>query len=676
MLAHPLRFLVFLAALFLPLSGASAHGSGAKAQDATDLSSAADSPTELLATAQEQLYAGELAAARVSFTAALELEESSAAYLGRGQAIFWDEGLERQALPDFERAIELDPENLEALFTRHELRIWLGQDSEGRRELHAHVKSREFGPDTMVEICQWSSSTEDSRLTQDLLEIAFERHGDLTSLLVLRGVEAHYNDEDDAARRDLELAIQRPDVDPWAYPVLAESQMFHGDLETALQTAKAGVRIDPSSAEAYFIRGRIRYQLDDLQGAAKDRARAVQLDPQFGDWNFAEDPDFDASPLQGLGAVLLSLLALVAVLGLLGLAVGGFREGQREAPSRVRGTQPRYDGEWRELLKIYLHNVGLTLVTLGVYRFWAKVRTRRFHYQHSSFAAGFDSDKPVEGASHAEPELIEGRFDYHATGREKFVGFLKGIGILVPAGIGLFWLDGRVVEEQGEEYMGMVLSYGLLLLLYLLRPLILVGSQQFNLSRTSWNNLRFRFTGTVGQAYKLYARDFALLLVTFGIYWAWHTVRVREFRLRNTKLGNQGFEFRGQGGELFKINFFGTILTYITLGIYSPWFFAERYRFFVKNTRFQGKSWHTDLTGRQVLGVAGTGALLTVLTLGLGLPWAITRWRRMLTHATFYRAHVDGEQLASITDAAASSTIEGLGEAGEMLAEIGDLFGL
>ena len=131
--------------------------------------------------------------------------------------------------------------------------------------------------------------------------------------------------------------------------------------------------------------------------------------------------------------------------------------------------------------------MGLTLVTLGVYRFWAKVRTRRFHYQHSSFAAGFDSDKPVEGASHAEPELIEGRFDYHATGREKFVGFLKGIGILVPAGIGLFWLDGRVVEEQGEEYMGMVLSYGLLLLLYLLRPLILVGSQQFNLSRTSWN---------------------------------------------------------------------------------------------------------------------------------------------------------------------------------------------
>ena len=674
MLVSSLRFLVFFAALLVPLAGA-------RAQDSSESSPTGPSLTKLLATAEEKLFEGEYAAAKAGFTAALEIEESSAAYLGRGRAIFWDEGQESQALPDIERAIELDPKNTEALFTRYELHNWLGKEATGREELLTHVKGHDFEPASLVEICEWSSATEDSRLTRDLLDFSFERHGDLTGLLVVRGELAYYNDDFTQARRDLELARTRPDVNPWAYAVLAECQLFQGDLEVALLTSEDAVRLDPSSAAAYFIRGRIRYQLDDPQGAAKDLARAVEIEPFYEDWDFADDPDFDVSFSGEFGGLLIFLLGFLALLGVLGLAVGGLREGRREAPRRQNGTQPRYDGEWRELLGIYLQNLGLTLVTFGGYRFWAKVRTRRFHYQHSSFAAGFNSEGSLEDGQEEDEqetvrESIEGRFDYHATGKEKFIGFLKGMLILVPMGIGLLWLDGRFAESQGQNFAGVVLTYGLALTLYLLRPLILVGSQRFNLSRTSWNNLRFRFTGTVGQAYKLYARDFALMLVTFGIYWSWHAVRVRAFRLRNTALGEETFEFRGQGEELFKINFFGTVLTYLTVGLYSPWFFAKRYQFFVSNTRFRGKPWKSDLTGRQVLGVGGTGALVTLLTLGLGLPWAITRWRHMLTHSTFYQAQVDGEQLATIADAAASSTVEGLGEAGELLGEIGDLFGI
>jgi uncharacterized membrane protein YjgN (DUF898 family) len=68
--------------------------------------------------------------------------------------------------------------------------------------------------------------------------------------------------------------------------------------------------------------------------------------------------------------------------------------------------------------------------------------------------------------------------------------------------------------------------------------------------------------------------------------------------------------------------------------------------------------------------------LVTIVTLGLALPWAVTRWRTLLTHSTHYAGRIDAEQLESIRDSAASGTLEGLGEAGELFGEIGDLFGV
>jgi uncharacterized membrane protein YjgN (DUF898 family) len=296
------------------------------------------------------------------------------------------------------------------------------------------------------------------------------------------------------------------------------------------------------------------------------------------------------------------------------------------------------------------------LLTLGVYRFWANVRNRQFHYQHTSFS--------------------EGRFDYHATGREKFIGFLKGLVILAPVFVVLWFLHGWAREALGEEFAPVLVTWSLMLCMFALRPLILVGAQRFNLARTSWNNLRLHFTGRVADAYKLYARDFLLLVFSLGLYWTWHACRVHAFKLRHTRLGETRFSFHGRGGDLFRIQFLGGILCNISLGLYVPWFIAARHRFFVRNTRFDGKRMHSDLTGGAVLAIGGPAMLVTIVTLGLALPWAVTRWRTLLTHSTHYAGRIDAEQLESIRDSAASGTLEGLGEAGELFGEIGDLFGV
>src|SRR6056297_4326250 len=69
-----------------------------------------------------------------------------------------------------------------------------------------------------------------------------------------------------------------------------------------------------------------------------------------------------------------------------------------------------YAGERGPLFKLAVVTAMLTIVTLGIYRFWAKTRIRK--YVWSSVSGGRDA------------------FEYTGTGIEKFLGFLMAIVIL------------------------------------------------------------------------------------------------------------------------------------------------------------------------------------------------------------------------------------------------------
>jgi uncharacterized membrane protein YjgN (DUF898 family) len=82
--------------------------------------------------------------------------------------------------------------------------------------------------------------------------------------------------------------------------------------------------------------------------------------------------------------------------------------GAASAPAPASGPPARrisFHGNGLTLLGVYLVNLLLTLVTLGVYYFWARTRIR--HYMLSQ--TEFESD----------------RFAWHGTGKELFIGFLK-----------------------------------------------------------------------------------------------------------------------------------------------------------------------------------------------------------------------------------------------------------
>ncbi|MBX2848459.1 MAG: DUF898 domain-containing protein, partial [Acidiferrobacterales bacterium] len=129
--------------------------------------------------------------------------------------------------------------------------------------------------------------------------------------------------------------------------------------------------------------------------------------------------------------------------------------------------------------KIWIVNILLTIVTLSLYYPWAKVRNRRYFYANSE---------------------LEGRnFEYHATGKQLFLGYLIALGLLIAY---------VVLQNVSPTASGVVF-----LIFILALPWIIWRSLKFNMRMTSFSNVRFSFDAKLPGAYI----NFLLLPIVFFV---------------------------------------------------------------------------------------------------------------------------------------------------------------
>jgi uncharacterized membrane protein YjgN (DUF898 family) len=142
----------------------------------------------------------------------------------------------------------------------------------------------------------------------------------------------------------------------------------------------------------------------------------------------------------------------------------------------------KFNGSGFEYFKIWIVNILLTIVTLSLYYPWAKVRNHRYFY--------------------ANTQVGDHNFEYHATGKQLFPGYLVALVLLIL----------YVVLQQFSPIGSLVV----LLILFLGFPWIIWKSLQFNLKMTSYANVRFSFVGSLGDSYF----NFMLLLIlaVIGFY--------------------------------------------------------------------------------------------------------------------------------------------------------------
>ena len=218
-----------------------------------------------------------------------------------------------------------------------------------------------------------------------------------------------------------------------------------------------------------------------------------------------------------------------------------------------------FTGEGFDYLLLILKVVILSIFTLGIYSFWGRVEIRKFFYNNTKF----DNDG----------------FEYHSTGKELFIGFIKlfllFLGVFILIGV-ISYLIGLVSPTLASYLVVLFLPLELVLL-----PIIVFSAIRFTFSRISFKERRFQFIASAKDFLILFVKGLLLTMITFGIYFPWFFVSLRKFIAENTVYGNFAFDSRMNGQEYFFINLKGLFLSAITLGIYLPWFIAQGKR--IKN---------------------------------------------------------------------------------------------
>jgi uncharacterized membrane protein YjgN (DUF898 family) len=143
----------------------------------------------------------------------------------------------------------------------------------------------------------------------------------------------------------------------------------------------------------------------------------------------------------------------------------------------------RFTGSGSEYFRIWIVNLLLTAVTLGLYYPYAKLRRLRYFFSNT------------EVGGHP--------LSFHAQGRNMFFGYLL-VGVL----FGAYSLAGRFSPTAG------LVAYVVLAVVW---PLLWHSALRFRMANTGWRGLRLGFVGTRGDAYRALLPGFAAGLVFLAL---------------------------------------------------------------------------------------------------------------------------------------------------------------
>jgi len=275
----------------------------------------------------------------------------------------------------------------------------------------------------------------------------------------------------------------------------------------------------------------------------------------------------------------------------------------------IPSRQITFYGEGSKLFGIYIVNLLLIIVTLGLYYPWAKAAVLRYVYQETEF----------EGS----------RFSFHGTGREMFKGFIKAIGIFI--GIYAILIGAMLTQNKVIISLGLLLFYAAILLLI---PIAIHGALKYRLSRTSWRGIHFGYRGELKKFVEEFVIGGLLTIATIGIYSFWFTIKLRQYIFGNIRFGNIQFSYKGDGKDYFMLNLKGYFLSFVTLGVYFFWFVKDLFAYFIDNMEMhqdgQLIKFRSTATAGGYFSLIVGNIFIVLFTLGLGTPWATVRTIRFV----------------------------------------------
>jgi uncharacterized membrane protein YjgN (DUF898 family) len=189
-------------------------------------------------------------------------------------------------------------------------------------------------------------------------------------------------------------------------------------------------------------------------------------------------------------------------------------------PAAPMAPEPlHFTGSGAEYFGIWIVNLLLTIVTLGIYSAWAKVRRLQYFYRHTE----------VAGSS----------FDFHGS----------PIRILIGRAIALVML----ITYNYSVRVHSPLTIVIFSVIALVMPWLLRNSFRFRLYNTSWRGTRFHFRGTVGGAYRVFLLNGFLALITLYVMAPFMHQRLKAYQHDNTWFGRTRCSFHARAGQFYAI---------------------------------------------------------------------------------------------------------------------------
>ena len=201
------------------------------------------------------------------------------------------------------------------------------------------------------------------------------------------------------------------------------------------------------------------------------------------------------------------------------LAATEFPERDQPAAPTLATQRFKFTGSGSEYFRIWIVNLFLTIVTLGIYSAWAKVRRTRYFYDNTVLA----------GSS----------FDYHGTPASILRGRI----------VALLFFGAYTVARLVSETTGAVA----LLVLGLLLPWLIWKSLQFKLYNSNYRGIRFGFGGTARKAYFVYLLLPILSLLSLYLLAPLAHQRIKKFQHEHSRFGSTPFSFHAGAGGFYKI---------------------------------------------------------------------------------------------------------------------------
>lgn len=281
--------------------------------------------------------------------------------------------------------------------------------------------------------------------------------------------------------------------------------------------------------------------------------------------------------------------------------------GAKEAPLEFTGRGGEYFGIW-------IVNILLTIVTLGIYSAWATVRNHQYFYGNTK----------LDGAS----------FQYLANP----ITILKGRLIALAVLVAYVALSELYVEAA------LVLAIGFVFVM----PWIMIRSLRFNAINSAYRNIRFDFQGSYGQAFMVIFVWPLLNMLTLLLLTPLVMKKTHEFIASGSRYGTTAFALEATAGMYYR--FFGKgLLIAIGFGVAAflagravdpaagvviaavgylalfGYFMAGITNLFMSSVQLDEHRFESQLEPMQMIWIYLSNSALVVLTLGLFTPWAKVR---------------------------------------------------